>query len=205
MVWKVMQWAIAPILVGSSFLMGGTALSQPISQSISCPGDMGNGWRFTADHVDGRFIHIIWERTGQVAQVTNLSFYANNALGQPIYRGTLFSAVNVTLVDLSRGFVQPGTEVSIGVDEWGWARGICGDLPSGGSGSVTTETLRQELLGLEIVSAGDWLRQNGFVFIQTIEHTETRLIERWVRQGTNQSFDVIAIERIVSDVVQSSR
>jgi|GEM_PF-1667532 len=204
MVWKVMQWAIAPLLVGSSFLMGGTALSQPISQSISCPGDMGNGWRFTADYVDGRFIHIIWERTGQVAQVTNLSFYANNALGQPIYRGTLFAAVNVTLVDLSRGFVQPGTEVSIGVDEWGWARGLCGALPGSGDGAFTAETLRQNLLGLEIVTAGDWLRQNGFVFVQTIEHGETLLVERWIRQDSNQTFDVIAMNRIVSNVVQSS-
>jgi len=55
----------------------------------------------------------------------SLSFKNTNNKGQPIYRGSLFAAVSVTLIDLSKGDVRPGSQISVGVEEWGWSRGNC--------------------------------------------------------------------------------
>jgi hypothetical protein len=41
------------------------------------------------------------------------------------FRGAFQSATSVTLVDLSGGNAQICSEVSVGVEEWGWARGQC--------------------------------------------------------------------------------
>jgi hypothetical protein len=32
----------------------------------------------------------------------------------------------VTLIVLSKGDVRPGSQISVGVEEWGWSRGNCG-------------------------------------------------------------------------------
>lgn len=87
---------------------------------------MSNGWGYTAQFLNGRFTQIRWERSDQPPQVSELSFSTTNASGQPIYRGAFQSATAVTLVDLSGGNVQSGSEVSVGVEEWGWSRGTCG-------------------------------------------------------------------------------
>lgn len=99
--------------------------SASAAQSFSCNGSMNNGWVYTAEFVDGRFTRIRWERSGQPPQTTNLTFSNTNAQGQPIYTGAFQAATAVTLVDLSGGNVQPGSAVSVGVEEWGWARGRC--------------------------------------------------------------------------------
>ena len=95
------------------------------AQQLSCTGRMNNGWNYTAQFLDGRFTEIRWERSGQPPQVSTLTFASTNNKGEPIYRGSLFGAVAVTLIDLGRGNVRPGSEISVGVEEWGWSRGKC--------------------------------------------------------------------------------
>lgn len=97
----------------------------PVSQTLFCDGTMNNGWAYTAEHTGGQFTLIRWQRSGQPPQTSNLTSSGTNAQGQPIYRGAFQSATQVTLIDLSGGNVQPGSEVSVGVEEWGWARGSC--------------------------------------------------------------------------------
>ncbi|NJL84217.1 MAG: hypothetical protein HC890_17195 [Chloroflexaceae bacterium] len=97
----------------------------PVSRPLFCEGRMNNGWAYRAEFADRGFTLIRWERSGLPAQTTNLTFSSTNAQGQPIYTGAFQGATAVTLVDLSRGNVQPGSEVSVGVEEWGWARGKC--------------------------------------------------------------------------------
>lgn len=91
---------------------------------------MNNGWSYTAEFLDGRFTQIRWERSGQPPQVSSLTFSSTNAAGQPIYRGAFQAATAVTLVDLASGNVQPGSQISVGVEEWGWSRGTCGTTSS---------------------------------------------------------------------------
>ena len=99
--------------------------SASAAQQLFCNGSMNNGWAYTAEFVDGRFTQIRWERSGQPPQTSTLTPSGTNAKGQPVYRGAFQAATAVTLVDLSGGNVQPGSEVSVGVEEWGWARGRC--------------------------------------------------------------------------------
>jgi hypothetical protein len=40
------------------------------------------------------------------------------------------AATKVTLVDISRGDVRSGSQISVGVEEWGWSRGTCGTSSS---------------------------------------------------------------------------
>ena len=99
--------------------------SASAAQQVFCTGSMNNGWTYTAEFLDGRFTQVRWESAGQPPQTTTLSFSSTNDQGQPIYTGSFQAATTVTLVDLSGGNVQPGSEVSVGVEEWGWARGSC--------------------------------------------------------------------------------
>ncbi|MEG3439659.1 hypothetical protein V0288_21205 [Pannus brasiliensis CCIBt3594] len=100
------------------------------TQQLFCNGRMQNGWSYQAEFVDGRFTRIRWTRSGQPPQVSPLTFKRTNDKGQPIYRGGLFAAVTVTLVDLSKGEVAPGSQVSVNVEEWGWSRATCGVSPA---------------------------------------------------------------------------
>jgi hypothetical protein len=97
----------------------------PASQQLVCSGKMRNGWAYTAEFADGRFTQMRWERSGQPPQITTLTSQGRNSQGQPVYRGSFQAATTVTLVDLSKGRVRPGSQVSVGVEEWGWARGNC--------------------------------------------------------------------------------
>jgi hypothetical protein len=99
------------------------------AQQLFCDGKMRNGWTYRAEFVDGRFTRIRWNRQGQPPQVSPLTFSGTNDKGQPIYRGGLFAAVAVTLVDLSKGEIVPGAKVSVNVEEWGWSRATCGVSP----------------------------------------------------------------------------
>lgn len=97
----------------------------PVSQQLFCDGRMDNGWGYIAEYNSRQFTQIRWERSGQPPQTTNLTSSGTNAQGQPIYRGAFQGATSVTLIDLSSRNVQPGSEVSVGVEEWGWSRGTC--------------------------------------------------------------------------------
>jgi hypothetical protein len=97
----------------------------PVSQRLFCDGRMKNGWAYTAEYADRRFTLIRWQRSGQPPQTSSLTRSGTNNQGQPIYRGAFQSTTSVTLIDLSGGAARPGSEVSVGVEEWGWARGRC--------------------------------------------------------------------------------
>ncbi|MBF2046507.1 MAG: hypothetical protein EDM05_001150 [Leptolyngbya sp. IPPAS B-1204] len=120
---SVEEWGTSTGTCGLS--SGGSAPSPQPPQQLFCDGRMNNGWAYTAEYTDRRFSLIRWQRSGQPPQTTNLSSSGTNAQGQPIYRGSFQAATAVTLIDLSGGNVQPGSEVSVGVEEWGWARGRC--------------------------------------------------------------------------------
>jgi hypothetical protein len=206
-----MTWlrrSIATGFAGLSFLMADAAFS-PVqaAQQLFCTGRMTNGWTYSAEFLDGRFTQIRWERSGQPPQVSQLTFSSTNTLGQPIYRGSLMAAVAVTLVDLSAGDVRPGSEISVGVEEWGWSRGTCSissTAPGGSTGGTSSSVaaLRQDLLGVDSTRAREWLRQNEFFFTQTIEQAATRVVEQWQREADRAIIQVIFNNNIVSDVVQ---
>lgn len=128
---KVTQHTIATIFTGASLLVVEAVFSPAhAAQQFFCTGRMNNGWSYTAEFLDGRFTQIRWERSGQPPQVSSLTFSSTNAAGQPIYRGAFQAATAVTLVDLASGNVQPGSQISVGVEEWGWSRGTCGTTSS---------------------------------------------------------------------------
>lgn len=160
MILKFTQRAIVTALIGLSLLIAETAFSPAYAaQHFSCMGQKNNGWNYTAEFLDGRFTQIRWERSGQPPQVSPLTFSATNGEGQPIYRGTFQAATAVTLVDLSQGAVQSGSQISVGVEEWGWSRGTCGTSSSGGGteSSMSVSSGQQNLLGVDQVSAREWL------------------------------------------------
>jgi hypothetical protein len=97
----------------------------PSNRNVTCSGTMQNGWRYRAETANRRFTQIRWERSGAQPTVTTLRFERNNAQGEPIYRGAFRAATEVTLIDLSKGNPVPGSQVSVGVEEWGWSRGTC--------------------------------------------------------------------------------
>lgn len=134
MVLKFKQHTITATLLGLSLIIAGTVFSPSAyaAQQFFCAGQKNNGWNYTAEFLDGRFTQIRWQRSGQPPQVSSLTFSATNAEGQPIYRGTFQAATAVTLIDLSKGSVQPGSEISVSVEEWGWSRATCGISSSGG-------------------------------------------------------------------------
>ncbi|MEA5451028.1 hypothetical protein VB780_20790 [Leptolyngbya sp. CCNP1308] len=97
----------------------------PAAGAVICTGQMQNGWQYRAEVANQRFTEIRWERSGAEPTVSTLRFYRNNAQGQPVYRGSFRAATELALVDLSGGNPRPGSQVSIGVEEWGWSRGNC--------------------------------------------------------------------------------
>ena len=134
-----MKRAIAIGLASMSLLWVDLEFSPAYAtQQLSCSGNMNNGRAFTAQFLDGRFTQIRWEKPGQPPQVSQLTFDSTNPQGQPVYRGSFQGATAVTLVDVSGGDVRSGSEISVGVEEWGWARGVCG-TSGGNSGTGTTQ------------------------------------------------------------------
>lgn len=124
---KLTKYTIALILTGMGLLVADADFSPAhAAEQFFCTGQMKNGWGYTADFVNGRFTQIRWQQSGQPPQTSSLTFSTTNAQGQPIYRGAFQAATAVTLVDLSKGDVRSGSEVSVGVEEWGWSRGTCG-------------------------------------------------------------------------------
>lgn len=122
---SVQEWGTSTGTCGISAGESAPPPAPPVSQQLFCDGRMNNGWAYTAEYTSEQFTLIRWQRSEQPPQTTNLTSSGTNAQGQPIYRGVFQSATSVTLIDLSSGNVQPGSEVSVGVEEWGWARGRC--------------------------------------------------------------------------------
>lgn len=117
---SVEEWGTSTGTCGLS-----STLPPPQAQNLLCTGNMKNQWRYTAEFVDDRFTKITWNRAGQPPQVSRLTFSSNNAQGEPVYNGSFQAATTVTLTDLSRGNVRPGSEILVNVEEWGSSRGIC--------------------------------------------------------------------------------
>lgn len=97
----------------------------PVAGAIVCTGQMQNGWQYRAEATNQQFTQVRWERSGAEPTVSTLRFYRNNAQGQPVYRGSFRAATELALVDLSSGNPRSGSQISIGVEEWGWSRGNC--------------------------------------------------------------------------------
>ena len=119
---------IATFLTGCTgiLLLPPLVAPAPATQQLFCTGQMNNGWRYTAEFLNGRFELMRWERSGQPPQVTRLTFDRTNPQGQPIYRGGVMGALGVRLVDLSRGDVRQGSRITVQVDDWGQSSGTCG-------------------------------------------------------------------------------
>lgn len=117
------EWGSSSAACGLGVADGGEP--PPPVGGLTCTGQMNNGFGYMVHHQHNRFTSIVWERPGQPPTTTTLTFDNNNEQGQPIYRGSFLAATAVTMVDLSGGNPGPGSQVSIGVEEWGWSRGIC--------------------------------------------------------------------------------
>lgn len=159
---------------------------QPVSaaQNFSCKGSMTNGWAYTATFVNGRFTEIRWERSGQPPQTTSLSFTNTNAQGQPVYTGSFLAATTVTLVDLSRGNVKPGSQISVSVEEWGTSTGTCG-VSTGGvtpTPPPTTPPVPPTTLPAPQQLFCNGRMNNGWAY--TAEYRDRRFaLIRWQRSG----------------------
>lgn len=199
-----MTKSIAAGLTGISLIAVGTVFAPAqATQQLSCTGRMNNGWNYDAKFLNGRFTQITWNRAGQPPQVSTLTFYRTNAQGEPIYRGAFQAATMVTLIDLGKGNVRPGSQVSVGVEEWGWSRGNCTAAVGGGTGTTDWFTsLRQDLMGVNGDRSREWMRSNDFFFVQTMEHTNTQVVERWNRNADNAIVDVVIAtnNNVVTDV-----
>ncbi len=100
-------------------------VTPPAAVAVICTGQMQNGWQYRAEVTNQRFTQIRWERSGTQPVVSTLRFYRNNSQGQPVYRGSFQDATQLALVDLSGGNPRQGSQISVGVEEWGWSRGNC--------------------------------------------------------------------------------
>jgi hypothetical protein len=179
--------------------------SASATQQLFCNGRMNNGWTYSAQFLNGRFTEIRWERSGQPPIVSNLSFQSTNDARQPVYTGSIMAATMVTLVDLSRGNVRPGSPISVTAEEWGTSQGTCSlssDNSTGNSSDWFTDA-RQNLIGSNGNQARRWLKRNNFFFNQTVEHTNRRVVERWNRKNPNGAINVIFVNNLVSDVVMA--
>ncbi|WP_245927584.1 hypothetical protein [Aphanothece hegewaldii] len=106
-------------------------------QQLFCNGRMTNGWSYSAEYIDGQFARIRWTRSGKPPQTTNLTYESINNRDQPVYRGGLMGALGVTLIDLSGGDVQPGSQITVKVDDWGTSQASCGTSASGTATPIT--------------------------------------------------------------------
>lgn len=129
---KVSQ-SIATFLIATVFCLGiGTfLLPTPIALGATvlfCPGLDGVGNPYTATYLDGFFTEVKFDRTPDLPPVTTeLTYSGENEQGEPIYRGAYLGMADVILIDLSKGNVKPGSEVSVAVDNnWNQERGLCG-------------------------------------------------------------------------------
>lgn len=98
----------------------------PTPTALTCPGLDGLGYPYTAAYNGELFTDVRFDRGPSLPPATTkLTRYAVNDQGEPLYEGNLGSA-DVILVDLSKDNVQPGSQVSVAVDNnWNQQRGVC--------------------------------------------------------------------------------
>jgi len=175
--------------------------SPPVAQAPAskfyCSGSKNNGWNYQAESENGRFTRINWTRAGEPSQISTLKFDRKNEQGQPVYRGSFRAATAVTLVDLGQG-ARPGSEVSVGVEEWGWSRGTCAIATGGGGSTDWFSDVRRIMIGNE-----QWreaMQIQGFVFDRTVQQTNTQIVERWTRPTDRATVDVVLVNKQVTDV-----
>lgn len=182
------------------------ALSSPLAaqttgDEVSCSGSIPNGWAYVAHAFEGRFLHIIWTGPEGQTRVSALTFIAANADDNPVFGGTLQDTIIVTLVDMSGGAPASGTEVVVHSEQYGWFPGTCQSLGNVTPyGVLSTEVVRQNLLGTRDTTATNWLRRNDFALVGTVSQSGDVRVETW-QQDPSYRVDVIYSGSIVSDVV----
>jgi hypothetical protein len=180
------------------------AEAQTAGGQVTCTGSLPNGWTFAAEALDGRFLHIIWSGTQGQTRVSLLGYYATNADGFPVFRGTLQDALTVAVVDRSGGAPATATEVDVYAEDWGWSQGACRELGrTAPEGVLSTDAILQSLVGTRDSSASNWLRRNGFTRVRVLTHSGTGKIERW-QQDPRYPVDVVFSGTIVSDVIPAA-
>lgn len=104
-----------------------TPTNTSTASGLSCLGLDGVGSPYTATYVDGLFTKIRFDRGIGLPPVTSeLTYDFVNDEGEPVYRGAYLGAADVVLIDHSKGNVQPGSEVTVAVDNnWNQQRGVC--------------------------------------------------------------------------------
>lgn len=196
--------AVGACALASVFcLQPAPATAQTLGLQVSCTGSLPNGWTFAAEALDGRFLHIIWAGMLGQNRVSVLDYYATNADGAPVFHGTLQDAIEITLVDGSGGSPVTGTEVAIYSGEWGWFTGTCRQLGSETpSGLLSTEVIRQNLVGARDAAATNWLRRNNFVLARVVTLSGGNKTERW-QQDAMYPVHVVFVEGRITDVISA--
>jgi len=129
---KNLLYKCLSIVVAVAFFLGMSTAIFPISNAqaatvLQCNGLDYHGNPYTATYVDGRFTQVLFTRPDAPPVGSRLTYDTVNAQGEPIYRGSYLGAADVVLIDLSKGFVEPGSEVSVAVDNlYNVQRGVCG-------------------------------------------------------------------------------
>jgi hypothetical protein len=189
------------LLAAGLGLQGTAAMAQTLGVQVTCTGSVPNGWTFAADALDGRFLHVIWTGPQAQTRVSVLTYYATNADGAPVFNGALQDAIAITLVDGSGGTPATGSEVAIYASEWGWMTGTCRQL--GGAtpdGLLSTEVIRQNLLGTRDAAGTNWLRRNGFALARVVSLAADGKTELWQQDASYPVNVIFAGGRIV-DVI----
>ncbi|NEP44379.1 MAG: hypothetical protein F6K35_36220 [Okeania sp. SIO2H7] len=129
---KKISQLIATLVATVVFLATSTIiLPMPTAQAamvLFCDGLDHGGYPYEATYVDGLFTQVRFDRSPSLPPVTSeLTYDTVNEQGEPIYRGGYLGMADVVLIDLSKGNVRPGSEVSVAVDNgWNQERGVCG-------------------------------------------------------------------------------
>jgi hypothetical protein len=173
------------------------ATAQTLGLQVSCGGGLPNDWKFAADALDGRFLHIIWTGPQGQTRVSVLSYYGTNADGDAVFNGTLQDAIEIILVDGSAGSPVTGTEVAIYSGEWGWFNGTCRQLGSETpEGLLSSDVIRQQLVGMRDAAATNWLRRNGLSLVRVVTLSGSNKTERWQQDATYPVHVVFAGGRV---------
>ncbi|CAD5982526.1 hypothetical protein [Planktothrix agardhii] len=93
--------------------------------NFNCPGQFPqNRMQFSVSYLDGRFTTITLTPQSGPPRTNQLRYDRPNERGELVYRGGDMGGADIIVIDLSKGAVQPGTQVSVSLDGQ-WARGTC--------------------------------------------------------------------------------
>jgi hypothetical protein len=96
--------------------------------SFPCTGTLSNGIRYDVSYSsEGGFYRISFP--GLSGYNSDLRYYRTDVQNRPVYRGEYGGlgsrGATISVVDLSRGNVRSGSQISVGVNGLGWGRGTC--------------------------------------------------------------------------------